>query len=49
MRSGSILYKRKQRGELTIARNSDQAPQMVADILNSLPFESRLTHTRWCG
>lgn len=36
-------------GELTIGLNSDQAPQTVASILNSLPFESRLTHTRWCG
>jgi len=36
-------------GELTVGLDEKKAPQTVKSILESIPCESILKHSRWCG
>lgn len=38
-----------EKGGTLIAQLNNRAPQSVASLLEILPVESRIFHTRWCG
>lgn len=38
-----------EKGGILIAQLNNRAPQSVASLLEILPVESKIFHTRWCG
>jgi hypothetical protein len=47
--AGRIVFKFERSGKLTADILPELAPKTVSSISNTLPFQSTVFHTRWCG